>query len=163
MSRIPIRIKNGNHVFHHRLACVFRHVSCRESRKSPAFRPSHPHGCRNRALSQAHALRGRLAGLDVHALASGLIHSRATDEEASGGGSVKGSSQAGSTKTAIQKAFPAAHGFFAYRHMVQTIHANPSRCMLHRVFPIHIALPPTPRSDTRAVMCAMLAIVGAGY
>lgn len=57
---------------------------------SPALRPSHPHGCRKRAFRQGHALRGRLAGLDVHALASGLIHSRATDEEASGGGSVKG-------------------------------------------------------------------------
>ncbi len=31
---------------------------------------------------------GAAAGLDGHALASGLIHSRATDEEASGGGSV---------------------------------------------------------------------------
>ena len=70
---------------------------------SPALRPSHPHGCRKRAFRQGHALRGRLAGLDVHALASGLIHSRATDEEASGGGSVKGSSQARNTKTTTQK------------------------------------------------------------
>ena len=70
---------------------------------SPALRPSHPHGCRKRAFRQGQALRGRFAGLDVHALASGLIHSRATDEEASGGGSVKGSSQARSTKTATQK------------------------------------------------------------
>lgn len=59
--------------------------------------------CRKRAFRQGHALPGRFAGLDVHALASGLIHSRATDEEASGGGLVKGSSQARSTKTAIQK------------------------------------------------------------
>lgn len=70
---------------------------------SPALRPSHPHGCRKRAFRQGHALRGRFAGLDVHALASGLIHSRATDEEASGGGSVKGSSQARNTKTTTQK------------------------------------------------------------
>ncbi len=65
----------------------------------PALRPSHPHGCRKRAFGQGHALSGRFAGLDVHALASGLIYSRATDEEASGGGSVKGSPQAKSTKT----------------------------------------------------------------
>ena len=70
---------------------------------SPALRPSHPHGCRKRAFRQGQALRGRFAGLDVHALASGLIHSRATDEEASGGGSVKGNSQARSTRTATQK------------------------------------------------------------
>lgn len=70
---------------------------------SPALRPSHPHGCRKRAFRQGHALRGRFAGLDVHALASGLIHSRATDEEASGGGFVKGSSQARNTKTTTQK------------------------------------------------------------
>ena len=75
--------------------------------KSPALRPSHPQGCRKRAFRQGQALRGRFAGLDVHALASGLIYSRATDEEASGGGSVKGSSQDRSTKTAVQKAFPA--------------------------------------------------------
>ena len=65
----------------------------------PALRPSHPHGCRKRAFGQGHALSGRFAGLDVHALASGLIYSRATDEEASGGGSAKGSPQAKSTKT----------------------------------------------------------------
>ena len=69
----------------------------------PALRPSHPHGCRKRAFRQGQALRGRFAGLDVHALASGLIHLRATDEEASGGGSVNGSSQARSTKAATQK------------------------------------------------------------
>jgi len=70
---------------------------------SPALRPSHPHGCRKRSSGQGHALSGRFAGLDVHALASGLIHSRATDEEASGGGSVKGSSQARSAKATIQE------------------------------------------------------------
>ena len=69
----------------------------------PALRPSHPHGCRKRAFGQGHALSGRFAGLDVHALASGLIHSRATDEEASGGGSVKGSPQFKNTKTTTQK------------------------------------------------------------
>lgn len=71
--------------------------------KSPALRPSHPHGCRKRAFRQGQALPGRFAGLDVHALAYGLIYSRATDEEASGGGSVKGNSQVGSTKTKAQK------------------------------------------------------------
>lgn len=70
---------------------------------SPALRPSHPHGCRKRSSGQGHALSGRFAGLDVHALASGLIHSRATDEEASGGGSVKGSPQFKNTKATIQK------------------------------------------------------------
>lgn len=70
---------------------------------SPALRPSRPHGCRKRTFRQGQALAGRFAGLDVHALASGLIHSRATDEEASGGGSVKGNSQARSTKAATQK------------------------------------------------------------
>lgn len=69
----------------------------------PALRPSHPHGCRKRTFRQGQAFRGRFAGLDVHALASGLIHSRATDEEASGGGSVKGSPQTESTKATTQK------------------------------------------------------------
>lgn len=70
---------------------------------SPALRPSLPHGCRKRAFRQGQALRGRFAGLDVHALASGLIYLRATDEEASGGGSVKGSPQTESTKATTQK------------------------------------------------------------
>ena len=70
---------------------------------SPALRPSHPHVCRKRTFRQGHALSGRFAGLDVHALASGLIHSRATDEEASGGGSVKGSPQTESIKATTQK------------------------------------------------------------
>ena len=71
--------------------------------KSPALRPSHPHGCRKRAFRQGQALPGRFAGLDVHALAYGLIYSRATDEEASGGGSVKGSPLFKNTNAAIQK------------------------------------------------------------
>lgn len=70
---------------------------------SLALRPSHPHVCRKRASGQGQALSGRFAGLDLMPLLSGYGYSRATDEEASGGGSVKGSSQARSTKTATQK------------------------------------------------------------
>lgn len=70
---------------------------------SPALRPSHPHGCRKRASGQGHALSGRFAGLDQTPLLSGYGCLRATDEEASGGGSVKGSSQFKDTKTATQK------------------------------------------------------------
>lgn len=70
---------------------------------SPALRPSPPHGCRKRSSGQGHALSGRFAGLDRMPLLSGYGYLRATDEEASGGGSVKGSSQARSTKTTAQK------------------------------------------------------------
>ena len=70
---------------------------------SPALRPSHPHGCRKRASGQGQALAGRFAGLDLIPLLSGYGYLRATDEEASGGGLVKGSSQASSTNTARQK------------------------------------------------------------
>ena len=57
----------------------------------PARRPSLPQICRKRAARQGQALAGRFAGLDAYALASGKKYMRATDEEASGGGSVKGS------------------------------------------------------------------------
>lgn len=70
---------------------------------SPALRPSHPHGCRKRSFGQGHALSGRFAGLDRMTLLSGYGCLRATDEEASGGGFVKGSSQARSTKATIQE------------------------------------------------------------
>lgn len=70
---------------------------------SLALRPSLPQGSRKRAFRQGQSLPGRFAGLDVHALASGLIYSRATDEEASGVGSVKGSPQTESTKATTQK------------------------------------------------------------
>ena len=70
---------------------------------SLALRPSHPHVCRKRASGQGQALAGRFAGLDLMPLLSGYGYLRATDEEASGGGSVKGSSQARSTTTARQK------------------------------------------------------------
>ena len=70
---------------------------------SPAFRPSHPHGCRKRSSGQGHALSGRFAGLDRMTLLSGYGYLRATDEEASGGGSVKGSPQFKKTNVAIQK------------------------------------------------------------
>lgn len=99
VSRIPIRIKNGNHVFPHRRACVLRDASLPGNGKSRLFVRHTRMDAGKRAFRQGQALRGRFAGLDVHALASGLIYSRATDEEASGGGSVKGSSQTRSTKT----------------------------------------------------------------
>ncbi len=69
----------------------------------PALRPSHPHVCRKRASGQGQVLAGRFAGLDRMPLLSGYGYLRATDEEASDGGSVKGSSQAKSTKAATQK------------------------------------------------------------
>ena len=59
---------------------------------SPALRPSHPHGCRKRS--------------------SGYGYSRATDEEASGGGSVKGSSQTESAKATIQETGSRLSRFF---------------------------------------------------
>ena len=70
---------------------------------SPAFRPSHPHVCRKRAFRQGQALSGRFAGLDRMPLLSGYGYLRATDEEASGGGSVKGSPQFKNTKATTQK------------------------------------------------------------
>ncbi len=70
---------------------------------SPALRPSHPHGCRKRSSGQGHALSGRFAGLDRMTLLSGCGCLRATDEEASGGGSVKGSPQFKNTKATTQK------------------------------------------------------------
>ena len=69
----------------------------------PARRPSLPQICRKRAARQGQALAGRFAGLDAYALASGKKYMRATDEEASGGGSVKGSPQFKNTNAAIQK------------------------------------------------------------
>ena len=69
----------------------------------PALRPSHPHGCRKRAFRQGQALPGRFAGLDRMTLLSGYGCLRATDEEASGGGSVKGSPQFKNTKATTQK------------------------------------------------------------
>lgn len=70
---------------------------------SPALRPSHPHVCRKRAFRQGQALSGRFAGLDRMPLLSGYGYLRATDEEASGGGSVKGGPQTESTKATTQK------------------------------------------------------------
>ena len=70
---------------------------------SPALRPSHPHGCRKRASGQGHALPGRFAGLDHMPLLFGYGCLRATDEEASGGDSVKGSSRFRDTKATTQK------------------------------------------------------------
>ena len=71
---------------------------------SPAPRPPHPHGCRKRASGQGHALSGRFAGLDQMPLLSDYGYLRATDEEASGGGSFKGSSRFRDTNTALPPA-----------------------------------------------------------
>ena len=57
---------------------------------TPALRPSLPAECRKRIFCQGQALSGRFAGLDIHIRTSGQKYTRATDEDASGGGSVKG-------------------------------------------------------------------------
>ncbi len=46
--------------------------------------------CRKRPLCQGQALRAAYAGLDMRGRASGVKYKRATDEDAAGGGSVKG-------------------------------------------------------------------------
>lgn len=79
---------------------------------SPALRPSHPHGCRKRSSGQGHALSGRFAGLDRMPLLSGYGCLRATDEEASGRGSVKGSPQTESAKATIQETGSRLSRFF---------------------------------------------------
>lgn len=154
MSRIPIRIKNGNHVFPHRRACVLRHASLPGNGQTPALRPSHPHGCRKRAFRQGQALRGRFAGLDVHALASGLIYSRATDEEASGGGSVKGSSQTRSTKTQKIVSRRLRFSRILTRGGNDTCKSVPAYAL--QSFPDTYSVASRPASDVRAVMRIML-------
>ena len=57
---------------------------------TPALRPSHPQMCRKRPFCQGQALRAAYAGLDIHGRASGIKYMRATDVDASGGGSVNG-------------------------------------------------------------------------
>ena len=56
------------------------------NKEDQALRPPRPQMCRKRPFRQGQALPGRFAGLDVHALASDIKYSRATDEDASGGG-----------------------------------------------------------------------------
>lgn len=46
--------------------------------------------CRKRPFCQGQALRAAVAGLDIHGRASGMKYMRATDVDASGGGSVNG-------------------------------------------------------------------------
>lgn len=57
---------------------------------APALRPSLPQMCRKRPFCQGQALRAAYAGLDIHGRASGMKYMRATDVDASGGGSVNG-------------------------------------------------------------------------
>lgn len=60
------------------------------SAATTALRPSLPAFCRKRSLCQGQALRAACAGLDIRARVSGIKYMRATDGDASGGGSVNG-------------------------------------------------------------------------
>ena len=62
-----------------------------------------------------------------------------------------------------KKAFPASRDFRTCRHTADTIHANPPRLILYKIFPMHTALPHTRRSDVRAVMCVMPTLPCVGY
>ena len=85
---------------------------------TPALRPSLPAMCRKRIFCQGQALSGRFADLDIHIRASGLKYSRATDEDASGGGSVKGYSHFRYRKA---KYLPAVSMSLALKYMLQII------------------------------------------
>ena len=62
-----------------------------------------------------------------------------------------------------KKAFFASRGFPAYRHAADMMHTSLPRLTLHRIFPIHTALPHTRRSDARAVMRVMTTLPCVGY
>ena len=60
------------------------------SAATTALRPSLPAFCRKRSLCQGQALRVAYASLDIRARDCGIKYMRATDGDASGGGSVNG-------------------------------------------------------------------------
>lgn len=74
-----------------------------ESVITPALRPSLPAFCRKRALCQGQALRVAYASLDIRARDCGIKYMRATDGDASGGGSVNGYIHSKYKKTERQK------------------------------------------------------------
>ena len=130
---------------------------------SPALRPSHPHVCWKRAFRQGQALSGRFAGLDRMPLLSGYGYLRATDEEASGGGSVKGSPQFKNTKATTQKSvfrlprfsrIPTCGGHDAHKSAPTYAPQN---------LPDTYGLPHTRRSDARTVMRVMPTLPCVGY
>lgn len=98
---------------------------------APALRPSLPAMCRKRIFCQGQALSGRYAGLDIHIRASGLKYMRATDEDASGWGSVKGYSHFRYRK-AKGKIHP-CHQYVACSETHTSDYQNTSQ--LHSAFP----------------------------
>ncbi len=91
---------------------------------SRLFVRSHPHGMPEADIPSRLMFSSDFASraFDVHAPASGLIHSRATD----GGKPPAGAPLSAevrrpeSTKATTQKRFPASHSFPAYRHARRT-------------------------------------------
>ena len=98
---------------------------------TPALRPSLPAECRKRIFCQGQALSGRFAGLDIHIRASGQKNTRATDEDASGGGSVKGYSH-----FRYRKAKAKIHSCRQYAACSE-IHTSDyqNTCQLHSTYP----------------------------
>ena len=88
--------------------------------------------------------------------------SRATDEEASDGGPVKGSSQRRDTRATIQKQVPHFSQFSLIstrsgRHTCKAVPAYAPRNSSHTL------LPPVRRSDAHGVMCIMPNLLWTGY
>ena len=122
---------------------------------SPALRPSHLHGCRKRSFGQGHALSGRFAGLDRMTLLSGYGCLRATDEEASDGGPVKGSSQRRDTRATIQKQVPHISRFSPIPARCGHDTCKLAPAYASQSLPMRISLPPARRSTVRSVMYIM--------
>ncbi len=98
---------------------------------TPALRPSLPAMCRKRIFCQGQALSGRCAGLDIHTRASGLKYTRAPDEDASGGGSVKGYSPFKFRKAKVKIHFCRQYGTLFGIHTSD----YQNTCQLHSAYP----------------------------
>lgn len=100
----------------------------------------HTRMCWAWAFRQGQALSGRFAGLEPDACTPAMNPPRATDGLRRG----LGQKEVRSSKIQRQqhkKAFFASRGFPAYRHAADTMHTSLPRLTLHRIFPIHTALP----------------------
>lgn len=162
VSRIPIRIKNGNHVFPHRRACVLRDASLPGNGKSRLFVRHTRMGAGSGHSVKAMPCRAASRALTFMPwLPASYTRGRRTRKPPAGARSKEVRRPKAQRH---KKAFPAAHGFPAYRHAAGiTILARPPRLVLRRVLPIHVALPSARPSDVRAVMCVMPILPCVGY
>lgn len=153
---------NGNHVYHHRRACILSHASLPGNGKSPALRPSLPHGCRKRDSVKAKPCRAASRALTFMPwLPASYTRGRRTRKPPAGAQSKEAPSRKHKDRDTKSVSCLSRFSRIATHGGNDTCKSVPAYAP--QSFPDTYNVASRPASDARAVMRIMLTLPCVGY